>query len=220
MEKSIHIPSYQKDLQKLITDLSEALPQDALSVFNQDAAQLEERYTSPLKLSKGDQAPLFSLPNAMGKIVHLTELLKQGKVVLTFYRGSWCPYCNLALNSYQKILPQMKALGASLVAVSPQRPDESLNMKEKNNLAFEVLSDTGNQIAKQYTTVFKNGEAPIAAMEELGIDFHAFYESKDRELPIPALFIIRQDGTIEFARAESGDYRQRVEPSEILDNLQ
>ena len=220
MEKSIHIPSYQKDLQKLITDLSEALPQDALSVFNQDAAQLEKRYTSPLKLSKGDQAPLFSLPNATGKIVHLTELLKQGKVVLTFYRGSWCPYCNLALNSYQKILPQMKALGASLVAVSPQRPDESLNMKEKNNLTFEVLSDTGNQIAKQYTTVFKNGEAPIAAMEALGIDFHAFYESEDGELPIPAIFIIRQDGTIAFAKAESGDYRQRVEPSEILDNLQ
>ncbi len=213
------VPSYQQDLQGLLTQLSEMLPAEALNTFNQDAQMLAETHTVPLQVKVGDMAPKFSLPNATGKTVALQNLLNQGKVVLVIYRGTWCPYCNLALNSYQKILPEIKAAGAALVAVSLETPDHSLDIKQKNNLAFEVLSDGQNEMIGQYTTVFKNGVASVQAMKDLGIDFHSFYDTDEGLLPVPAVFIIDQQGVIQFAESASGDYRERTEPQAILDAL-
>jgi peroxiredoxin len=189
-------------------------------VFNNDALRLAEKYPSPLKLHKGDKAPLFSLPNATGKIISIENLLQQGPVVLTFYRGVWCPYCNLQLKNYQLILPQIKEAGASLVAISPMTPDQSLSMQEANALQFEVLSDVGNHVARQYTTVFKYSDASIQAMTDLGYDFFSFYEDDSAELPIPATFVIAKDKTILFAGSGGGDYRLRVEPKDILDAME
>ena len=213
------VPSYQKALKGLIEQLGEMLPAEPFAVFNTDAEQLAKQYPSPLKLHKGDKAPAFSLPNAKGNVVHLQELLSNGPVVLTFYRGVWCPYCNLQLRQYQSILPQLMESGASLVAVSPQKPDSSLDMQQKNKLEFEVLSDAGNQVARQYTTVFQYGEAPLKAMAGLGYDFHSFYDDESGEIPVPATFVIAMDGTIIYAGSAGGDYRQRVEPQEVLDAL-
>lgn len=213
------IPSYNEGLESLVGQLSEMLPANALETFNKDAKQLAVNHISPLKLNAGDKAPLFSLSNAVGEIVDLAEVLKKASVVLTFYRGTWCPYCNLQLNLYQQILPEIKELGATLVAISPQTPDASLNMKEKNELKFEVLSDNGNIVAKQFTTVFRNADEPVNAMTELGIDFDSHYGDNSREIPVPAVFIINQKGIITFAHSEGGDYRHRVEPKKILDAL-
>jgi thiol-disulfide isomerase/thioredoxin len=92
-------------------------------------------------LKAGDRAPDFTLPDATGKPVKLSERLKDGPVVLKFYRGGWCPYCNLELRAYQKALPELEAVGAQLIAVSPESPDNSLSTKEKNQLAFSVVTD-------------------------------------------------------------------------------
>lgn len=195
------------------------LPASSLSVFESDANALQAAHQHILKLNVGDKAPPFSLSNAVGERVTLQSLLKKGKVVLTFYRGTWCPYCNLQLNQYQNVLEDINRLGANLVAVSPQTPDESLNMKEKNELGFEVLSDNSNMVARQFTSVFKNGEAPIEAMAALGIDFDNHYSDDSRELPVPAVFIIEQDYTLSFAKAIGGDYRNRVEAADIIEAL-
>jgi peroxiredoxin len=219
MSQVVEIPSYQDNLEALIRDLGEMLPQDKLAVFNADADQLARNYPSPLKLVKGDKAPLFSLPNAKGRSTNIEDVLNQGPVVLTFYRGVWCPYCNLHLKSYQQILPQILEAGANLVAVSPMTPDNSLGMQETNELQFEVLSDVGNKVARQYTTVFRNSDQPIQAMKDLGYDFFSFYDDDSAELPVPATFVIARDGTIKLASSGGGDYRQRVEPREILDAL-
>jgi len=213
------VPSYKESLQGLIGQLGEMLPKEQFDVFNADAKQLAATHVSPLKLQKGDAAPMFSLPNAKGDTVSLEGLLSEGAVVLTFYRGAWCPYCNLHLNQFQQILPQIKELGANLVAISPQTPDNSLSMQDKNNLQFEVLSDAGNNVARQFTTVFKNGDAPIKAMTQLGYDFFKFYADESGELPVPATFVIAKDGTIMYAFSGGGDYRERVEPQEILKAL-
>ena len=212
-------PSYKEGLKGLIEQLGGMLPEDKLAIFNHDATQLAQTYTSPLKLKKGDKAPSFSLPNAAGKTIGLNDLLQQGAVVLTFYRGTWCPYCNLQLSMYQKILPQIKQAGASLIAVSPMTPDNSLQMIDTNKLQFEVLSDVGNKVSGQFTTVIKNPETSIQAMADLGYDFHSFYDDKSAELPVPATFVIGKDGTLLFASSEGGDYRERIEPQEILDVL-
>lgn len=219
MSDTTNVPNYKEHLDTLITQLSTMLPAEQLEVFNQDATQLATNYTQPLKKQVGDQAPAFSLPDATGKAVHSTDLLQQGAVVLTFYRGEWCPYCNLYLKSLQAVLPQIQAAGASLVAISPQKPDASLSMAEKNALDFALLTDEGNQVARQFTTVFKNGEAPLAAMAALGFDFDSFYEDDSQELPVPATFVIQPDGHISFAQSEGGDYRQRVALEAVLEAL-
>lgn len=217
--KKIALPSYQEGLKELTGNLSNMLPTDALEVFGADATALENEHTSILKLHVGDKAPDFTLSNAVNESVNLYDVLKTGRVVLTFYRGTWCPYCNLVLNQYQAVLPEIKDAGATLIAISPQTPDESLNMQQKNELQFEVLSDNGNIIAKQFTTVHANPEKSLKKMTELGYDYNSFYADEDSELPVPATFIIEKDGTVSFAKSEGGDYRNRVEPSEIINSL-
>ena len=219
MSTLTQVPSYKDGLSELQENLGKMLPKEALVVFDTDANTLKETHKSILKLTAGEKAPNFSLSNAVGETSSLNSLLEKGKVVLTFYRGSWCPYCNLQLNQYQQVLEEIKSLGANLVAISPQTPDESLNIKEKNELKFEVLSDNGNIVAKQFTTVFKNGETPIETMKALGIDFDGHYADDSQELPVPAVFIIDKDGTISFAKAIDGDYRNRVEASDIINAL-
>lgn len=219
MSTQTQIPSYAEGLTELQSNLGTMLPQDALDVFEADANALKANHRNILKLNVGDKAPNFSLSNAIGETTTLQSLLEKGKVVLTFYRGSWCPYCNLQLNQYQQVLEDIKSLGANLVAVSPQTPDESLNIKEKNKLQFEVLSDNGNIVTRQFTTVFKNGETPIETMKALGIDFDSHYADDSQELPVPAVYIIEKDSTISFAKAIDGDYRNRVEASDIINSL-
>ncbi len=211
--------SYAENLKDLRTNLETMLPKEALNVFDTDAENLQLNHQSILKLQIGEKAPGFSLSNATDKTIKLSDLLKKRKVVLAFYRGSWCPYCNVQLAHYQSSLAEIHALGAEFVAISPQTPDESLNIKEKNELNFEVLSDNGNIVAKKYTTIFKNADAPVNTMTELGFDFDAHYSDDSRELPIPAVFIIEKDATVSFAKSLGGDYRNRVEVSEIINAL-
>jgi peroxiredoxin len=219
MAETKSIPSYKENLKGLTQQLGDMLPEEKFAVFNNDAKKLGEKYASPLKLHTGDKAPLFSLPNAVGKTIDIKDVLQQGAVVLTFYRGVWCPYCNLQLKTYQQLLPEIRQAGANLIAVSPMTPDNSLHMMDTNELQFEVLSDVGNKVARQFTTVFKNPETSIQAMADLGYDFHSFYGDTSEELPVPATFVIARDRTILFAGSGGGDYRDRVEPRAILDAL-
>ena len=213
------VTSYQENLFELNKQLQGMLPTNVLDTFDKEANEMQKTYQSILKVKAGDKAPEFSLPNALNKEVTLNSLLQKGKVVLVFYRGNWCPYCNLQLNLYQKSLDEIEKLGALLVAVSPQTPDNSLNMTEKNELKFEVLSDVGNKVTRQYTKVFRFSDAGFDILKELGYDFNSFYGNDSREIPVPAVFVINQKGIITFAKTEGGDYRNRVEIEEILNAL-
>ena len=214
------VPSYQTNLKVLREQLGGMLPAEKLVIFDRDATDLGKKYTSPLKIHVGGQAPSFVLPNHQGASIKLTDLLQRGSVVLTFYRGSWCPYCNLELKNLQTILPRIQAAGANLVAISPMKPDSSKDMQLQNALDFNVLSDVDNAVARQYTTVFQNPESSIKAMAELGYDFYSFYNNRSAELAVPATFVIGQNGKVLFAQSAGGDYRQRIEPQKILDVLE
>lgn len=166
-------------------------------------------------LKTGDHAPNFTLPDATGKIVSLSETLTKGPVILTFYRGGWCPYCNLELRAYQRALPEIREAGAKLIAVSPQTPDASLTTKEKDELEFTVLSDVGGKVAHHYDLVFKLQDYLIDLYKQSGLDVPAHNGNDTWELPKPATFVIDQHGTIVFAHVDS-DYRNRTEPSEVI----
>jgi peroxiredoxin len=178
-----------------------------------DQSGIIERAVKP-----GDMAPDFELPNARGHTVALSTLLADGPVVLTFYRGGWCPYCNLQLRAYQRILPEIRELGARLVAISPQTPDTSLTTAEKNELEFEVLSDAEAKAASAYRILFELSDRLKAAYLGMGRDLSADNADGQWHLPIPATYVIGRDGRIELAYVDA-EYRNRLEPSEIVDAL-
>jgi peroxiredoxin len=160
-----NIPQQQADAS--LAQAKSQVPVDLLKDLLSPVEQLITSGAAEKVLKEGAQVPDFTLPDALGNAVTLSHLLMQGPVVISFYRGEWCPYCNLELRAYQRVLPQLQELGASLVAISPQTPDHSLSMVEKQKLAFAVLSDVGNQVAREYGLVFTIDEAVRTAHRRL-----------------------------------------------------
>jgi peroxiredoxin len=168
-------------------------------------------------LGVGESAPRFTLPDATGRPVALDDLLTAGPVVVCFYRGGWCPYCSLELRAYQALLPELTELGASLVAISPQTPDASMSTVEKDELAFPVLSDVGNVVARMFRLVHRVAPDVAELYAKGGHDLvtRNAIEGDEVELPLPATYVIDRDGTVRFAFA-SPDYVERAEPADVL----
>ena len=168
-------------------------------------------------LKVGEKAPMFELTNSVNKNVSLEKLLKKGPIVLVWYRGGWCPYCNLALNNLQEALPQIKKLKAQLVAITPEVPDSSFTTKERNNLKFEVLSDINNQVGRKYGLVYKLSP-DVEKMYESKIGLSKYNGNKSAELPMPATYIIDKEGVIRYAFVDA-DYKKRADPNEVIKAL-
>ncbi len=209
----------QQQLDELVAKAAGRLPAEIRQQLTSPVQQLIVSGASEQALKEGEQVPDFTLSDAAGRSVTLSELLKQGPVVVTFYRGAWCPYCNLALRAYQQALPQLQALGASLVAISPQTPDNSLTMQEKNDLTFAVLSDVCNQVARTFGLVFRIDEAVRATHQQVGANLPAFNGDNSWELPIPGTFLIDQAGVVRLAFVDP-NFTRRLDPSLIIARLQ
>ena len=167
----------------------------------------------------GQKAPDFELPNAEGKSIVLKSLLEKGPVVITFYRGNWCPYCNLQLRALQARLDDIYALGATLVAISPQVPDGSLTEDEISKMDFIVLSDQDAKVALQYGVAWQVPEFLAEHMRvDRKLDLEIVNNGNGNVLPIPATFILGQDGVVTWNYVNV-DYRTRSEPEEIIEAL-
>ena len=170
-------------------------------------------------LPVGAAAPDFTLPNATGQSVSLRDRLAAGPVVLVFYRGEWCPYCNLQLRALQAVLPEITARGASLIAISPQTPDHSLSVTEKNELTFDVLSDVDQAVIRAYRTQFTvPDDLQDVHLTVFENDLRSHTGNGTWELPAPATFVIDQAGIIRAAEV-SPDYRVRIEPAAVISEL-
>ncbi len=169
-------------------------------------------------LKVGDRAPAIVLGNAKGEIVDVGAMLKRGPVIVTFYRGGWCPYCNLELRAFQQVLPEIEAAGASLVAISPEKPDDTLSTAEKNALSFEVLSDVGQKVGRAFGLVYNFSDALKSAYKEFGQDISARNGAEEWALPISATYVIDRGGTIVYAYTDA-DYRDRADPADVLKQL-
>ena len=167
-------------------------------------------------LQVGHVIPSFSLPDVNGNTVSSDELLKSGPLVISFYRGGWCPYCNLELAALQGVLHEIEELGGTLIAISPENPVNSLSTLEKNELKFSVLNDSNNEVARTFGLVFDVPYAVVAVTKkEFGMDLKENNGTAIHELPIPATYLVGTDGVIKYAFVDV-DYSKRAEPSEIV----
>tara|TARA_B110000971_G_scaffold88777_1_gene91265 strand:- start:1607 stop:2425 length:819 start_codon:yes stop_codon:yes gene_type:complete len=221
IEKTTPMDANQESLKSLLDAKKEAsqLKTDATTkkVFKEGIESVMESGVLENTLKVGDTAPNFKLTNALGETVDLYEYLKKRKVVLTWYRGGWCPYCNITLQQLQQELPNFKTNGAQLIALTPELPDKSLNTSEKHDLKFEVLSDVGNKVAQAYGIVFKLTDE-LAEIYAKFFNIMDFNGDASNELPLAATYIIDQDGKIIYAFLDA-DYRNRAEPSELTEVL-
>lgn len=207
--------AFQQDLTATAQHLASALPAAAGQIIDGGIASVEDSGLANYVRKAGQTAPDFTLPTATGENVTLSQLITWGPVVLVFYRGNWCPYCNVQLRAYQQILPELTKRGATLVAISPQTPDfTSLTAKEKE-LSFPVLSDVGNKVAQQYGLAYGVGAKVADTLRGLGIDLSAYNGTSDDELPLTATFIIGSDGVIAWSWVEA-NFKHRADPADIL----
>ncbi|HLP83733.1 MAG TPA: peroxiredoxin-like family protein [Phycisphaerales bacterium] len=189
-------------------------PAETVALYEKGIRDVGSSGVLDTALKVGAKAPEFSLPDAKGERVALSSMLAKGPVVVTWYRGAWCPYCNVQLREYQKAMPEITALGAQLVAISPQTPDSTLSTQQKNELVFAVLSDAGNGVAKQFGIAYTL-PAEVAASFKGKLDLAKFNGDASNELPLSATYVIGTDGVIRYAFVDA-DYRNRAEPAEIV----
>lgn len=182
--------------------------------YDRGVAYVAQLQLAQHAVKKGQQAPNFTLPDPHGQTVQLRDLLQKGPVIITWYRGGWCPYCNLQLRAYQAYLDRFEEYDATLVAISPETPDNSLSTQAKNELEFLVLSDTDNGVAREYGLVYTVPDYVVQYWNNGDLLKNSQGNAKN-ELPLAATYLIAPDGTVAYAYLGT-DYRERAEPAELL----
>ncbi|AME28488.1 MULTISPECIES: peroxiredoxin-like family protein [Burkholderiaceae] len=193
-------------------------PPEIHPVMERATAELIASGQAERALKAGASAPAFTLADPDGTPVSSIELLKNGPLIITFYRGVWCPYCNMELQALEETLPKFEAGGARLVAISPQNPVNSRKSVRQNKLSFPILSDARNDVAAAFGLRFALPDYLVALYKNLKNDLPAFNDDPSWTLPIPARYVIGQDGTILYSEVNP-DYTRRPEPSDMLPAL-
>ncbi len=204
-----------------VRDLRQAgpspLPPEVVQTFAAEQQALRSATDRSGFVAVGDVLEPFALADPAGRTVSLDDLLAAGPTVLVFYRGAWCPYCNITLTTYRRELaPALRERGVTLAAISPQQPDGSLTMQEKHDLDFPVLSDADNALAGRLGIVIHPTAEVSAAQRSLGLDLTAVNGQDAPSLPMPTVLVVDRDRTVRFADVHP-DYTERTEVQAILD---
>lgn len=210
-------PSLQAQLDERKAQFAEQAPPQLVRDFETGIAQIRASGILEQALNVGDTAVDFTLPDATGDSVTLSTLLADGPVVLAWYRGGWCPYCNLELAALNDVLPQIEQYGAELVAISPEVPDSAASTVAKGDLEFTVLSDVGNEVAEDYGLVYRLSPTVLKHFEGR-IDVSAYNADSENKLPLAVTYVVDSEGVIQYAFIDA-DYKRRGEPAEILRTL-
>ncbi len=212
--------SLSQQIDEFKESLKAEMPPEVLQVLNKGVEDLLRDNVGKDVLGVGDPLPSFQLEDARGVRISSDELLTRGPLVVSFYRGGWCPYCNLELRALQAILPDIEKHNATLVAISPQQPDDSLSTEEKNGLRFPVLSDHRLKVARSFNLTFSMPEAVVdLSLNRFDLDLRKVNGVDNFELPIPATYVADRDGIIRYAFVDA-DYTARADPEAILQILE
>ena len=204
-----------KELGAVAQMVREKTPPHVMPTIEATTKRLKESGLEEHALQTGQTMPDFELPDATGEIIRSAQLRSQGPLLIMFYRGGWCPFCNLALRAFQERNAEIKTRGVTLLAISPQTPDHSLTLQEKHSLQFSVLSDAGNKVARQFGIVFALDPGLKTVQEQFGVDIPAYNGDRTFELPVPATFLVSTDGKVLKSYVEA-DYMQRLDPETAL----
>lgn len=205
-----------QQIDELVGGLSQQIPQDALQAFGADQVRMTEEGVPGGGPQTGGAFPDGDLLDAHGNPTTLTATRDGAPAVVVFYRGAWCPYCNIALRAYeQEVVGPLREQGVRFIALSPQKPDGALTAKETNELSFDVVSDPGNQIATALGITTNHSDAAVAAQQQLGIEMAASNADGTGTIPMPAVAIVDAGGTLRWIDVKA-NYAERTEPTAIL----
>ncbi|MEQ8396388.1 peroxiredoxin-like family protein [Thalassobaculum sp.] len=211
--------SFQDELADIKQAVTEKRGAEMIATYERGIDALRATGIANRALAVGDAMPDFELPNARGHTIRSKDLVGRGPLIITFYRGGWCPYCNLELRAYQAQLDRIRALGTSVVAISPEQPDQSLSTAERNELAFEVLSDHGNAVARRFGLAFRLSDELIETFRRNGNDLEQRNGDGSWELPIPGTVVIDRHSRVVLADVDP-DYTKRQDPVDVLNVVQ
>jgi peroxiredoxin len=210
--------SLRQMIEELQAQSAANIPPDVLQKMARATRDLIGSGVADQALQPGERAPEFVLPNTRGEDIALATLLEQGPAVINFYRGAWCPYCNLELKALNDALPAMQGLGASLVSISPNLVEKSAAYAAANPFGFDLLCDLDNRVAKRYRLVFTLADELQSIYAGFGLDLSSFDGNTRFELPLPATYVVRPDGIV-TAGFVHADYTRRMEPAAIIASL-
>lgn len=210
--------SLQEQLEELTAKLRSMVPADRLVIIERAVEALRASGISAAALQAGATAPAFELPDGDGMVWRSQDLSRSGPLIVLFYRGRWCAYCNAQLVAMQQVHNEIAAKGASLVAISPQTLKHTYMTRDMHGLRFPVLSDFGNEVARQFGLVYRIAPELQRVYESIMTRLPGYNGDQSWELPLAATYIIAADGKIIFARIET-DWRSRAEPEQILSML-
>ncbi|WP_106914663.1 peroxiredoxin-like family protein [Chryseobacterium aurantiacum] len=205
-------------IEQLNREFSSQLPNEIVETFGQSIEDLKNKKIEEHSIQIGEEIPEFSLLNPRGEIINSMEISKNRKMILAFYRGSWCPYCNLELKFLQDNLSRIKDKNTVLIAISPQNIDHSFNMTEKNSLEFEVLTDTDNHFAEKLGIVFQLQDFVLPYYQSLGIDLSDYNKNTNHKLPVPAVFVVDENKVVTYKFLDV-NYMNRVDVEELISAL-
>jgi peroxiredoxin len=218
MSQDLSATSLKDAIAAFTTNMAKHAPPEVIATLGAEIEKLAESGIAKGALKSGAEAPSFSLPDTHDSVVTLSSLLAKGPVVVTFYRGGWCPFCDLQLRAYQSVLPEIHRFGAELVAISAQTADYALSDVEKKQLTFPVLHDAQNRVSRRYGLVFTLSDAMKQLQTGFGNPIPKFNGDDSWELNLPGTFVIDRAGIVKLAHVDP-NYMVRLEPAAILDAL-
>lgn len=211
-----------RPLREILTERKDSIgkyvPAETQAVHARAIAELKQRQLAGNVLSVGSKIPDFQLQDHDGKTVSSAELLARGRLVLCFIRGRWCPFCVAQMEAMNIALPEIERSGGKLVAISPQTVKQSYFMRDQHELRFPLLSDSGNNVARQFGLAYPIPEEQKSVYQRAFVNLPLVNGDQSWELPIPATYIADRDGTVLYATANE-DYTERPEPAEIIETL-
>lgn len=208
----------KQQIEELNENLAKQLPVEVLEMFGKSIQDLKSSEIEENSIAIGERFPDFNLPNTTNETIELKELLQKGKVIVAFFRGNWCPYCNLELKALQDNLKEISDRKTTLVTISPQASDYNEELKNNHDLKFELLTDKNNTLAKQLGISFKLQDYVIPTYNSLGINLSEYNENDYNELPVPAVFVIDTNGNIIYKFVDT-NYMNRIDFQELAKQL-
>jgi peroxiredoxin len=196
-----------------------SVPRSVIETMRRATAALVASGAASRAKKAGDVAPDFSLKDPEGNVVNSADLLRRGPLVLSFYRGVWCPYCNMELQALEAAKPEFDRYGASLVAISPQTAPNSRKSVRQNKLSFPILSDVKGKVGAAFGLRFNLPDYLVELYKQLKNDLPTFNDDPAWTLPMPARYVIGQDGVILYSEVNP-DYTRRPEPEDMIPVLQ